>query len=98
MFRGRGGVEGEEDLRGGGLGGGGAGDLVGGVAEYGDGGDGVEEDGEAGAFPVADGERTLGGFYGGWVGGEMALGVEAAGDGELLVAEAMAFERAVGEL
>ena len=91
-------IEGDKDLREGGFAERIARELVGGVAECGDGGDGVEEDGQAGAFPVADGERALGGFDGCGVGGEIALCVEAAWDGELLIAAAMAFERAVGEL
>ncbi len=57
------------------------GDLVSGEAAGEHGGDHVEDDGEAGALPVADGERSLGCFDGGGVAGEIAFGVEAAVDG-----------------
>jgi len=62
------------------------------------GGQDVECEGEAGAFPEADGEGALGAFDGGGVGGEVAGFVVAAGDGELLAAGGVGGEGAVGEL
>ena len=74
------------------------GNLVRGEASGEHGGDHVEDEGEAGALPVADGEGSLGGFDGGGVAGEVACGVEAAVDREGLVALAVGGEGSVGEL
>jgi len=59
---------------------------VGGVAAGEHGGEDVEGEGQAGAFPEADGEGALGALDGGGVGGEVAGLVVAAGDGELQAA------------
>ena len=93
-----GGIDGEEDLGLAGLEGGLERKLVGGEAAGEHGGEEVEDDGEAGAFPVADGEGALGGFDGGGVLGEVAGEVVATGDGELLAAFGVGREGAVGEL
>ena len=63
-----------------------AGNLVGSDAAGEHGGDEVQSEGEAGALPEADGKGALGGGDGGGVGGEVAVGVEAAGEGKLLAA------------
>ena len=93
-----GGVDGEEELGLAGLAEGIGGELVGGEASGEHGGHHVEDEGEAGALPVADGECSLGGFDGGGVAGEVACGVEAAVDWEGLVALAVGGEGSVGEL
>ena len=78
-------VDGEEELGLAGLAEGIGWELVGGEASGEHGGHHVEDQGQAGAFPVADGEGALGGFDGGGVGGKVAGGVVAAGDRELVV-------------
>jgi len=71
---------------------------MGGAAAGEHGGEDVEGEGEAGAFPKADGEGALGALDGGGIGGEVAGFVVAAGDGELLAAFAISGKGAVGEL
>ena len=91
-------VDGEEELRLSGFAEWLGAELVGGEASGEHGGHHVEDEGEAGALPVADGERALGGFDGGGVGGEGAYGVEASGNGERRAALAVGGEGSVGEL
>ena len=91
-------VDGEEELGLAGLAEGIGWELVGGEAAGEHSGHHVEDEGQAGALPVADGESSLGGFDGGGVAGEVAFDVEAAVDGEGLVALAVGGEGPVGEL
>jgi len=93
-----GGIDSEEDLGLAGLAEGIAGELMGGEAAGEHGSKHVEDEGEAGALPVTDGEGSLGGFDGGGVSGEVTGGVEASVCGEGLAALAVGGEGSVGEL
>jgi len=84
-----GGIDGEEDLADAGFAGGLAGDFVGGAAAGEHRGEHVQDEREAGAFPIADGEGALGGFDGGGVGREVAGLIVSAGNGELGAAGAI---------
>ena len=93
-----GGVDGEEELGEAGFLEGVEGELVGAGAAGEHGGEHVEGEREAGAFPEADGEGALGLLDGFGVAGEVAVGVVAAGDGEFGSALGVGGERTHGEL
>lgn len=73
-------------------------DGVDGIAAGKEGGDQIQQDGEAAALPVADGQCAAALFDGGGVCRELAVLVAAAGYGQLPARQTGAFQLAVAEL